>query len=195
MKSIIGKVVEVNLGTVEEELAKHACASLQAELDGFVGDRHRSIHREAWKGDKQPKGTVRRNERQWSAMSVEELTDMSIKMDLKEPLTAAKLSVNLCFEGIPQLSLLPKGTILKFSSGTELMVEEYNPPCIEMSEKIASTYTTNSAKPLARNAFIQAALRTRGLVGVVEVAGGINVGDEVEVKVYQPPAWMTKLRK
>ena len=144
MKNIIGKVVEVNLGDVDEELAKHACSSLQAELDGFAGDRHRSIAREAWTGDKQPEGTVRRNERQWSAMSVEEINDIADKMDLKEPLTAAILSVNLCFEGIPQLSLLPKGTILKFSSAAELMVEEYNPPCSEMSEKISANFTTKS---------------------------------------------------
>ena len=195
MKDIIGKVVEVNVGTNEQELAKYACDELQVELDGCVGDRHRSSSRETWQGDKQPQGTIRRNERQWSATSVEEMADMAIKMDLKELLTAATLSVNICFEGIPQLSLLPKGTLLKFSSGAEFMVEEYTPPCIEMSEKIACSFTTKSSEPLAKNAFIKAALFTRGLVGVVEVAGVIKVGDEVKVKLYQPPVWMANLPK
>jgi len=194
MKKIIGKVVEINLGTAEEELSKHACDYLQAELDGFVGDRHRSISREAWKGDKQAEGTIRRNERQWSAMSVEELSEISTKLDVKKPLTAADLSVNICFEGIPQLSLLPKGTILKFPSGAELMVEEYNPPCSEMSEKVAANFSTNSGQPLSKLSFSQTAVFNRGLVGVIEVAGQINSGDEVEVRIYQPPVWMTKLR-
>jgi len=193
MKKITGKVVEVNIGTADEELSKHACDYLQAELDGFVGDRHRSISREAWKGDKQAEGTIRRNERQWSAMSKEELTDISKKMGLTQPLTAADLSVNICFEGIPQLSLLPKGTILKFPSGAELMVEEYNPPCSEMSEKVAATFSSNSGEPLSKTAFSQAAVFTRGLVGVIEVSGQINRGDEVEVKIYQPPVWITNL--
>ncbi|NQY63954.1 MAG: hypothetical protein HRT38_09520 [Alteromonadaceae bacterium] len=193
MKHITGKVVEVNLGKAEDELIKHACDSLQAELDGFVGDRHQSISRVAWAGDKQPEGTIRRNERQWSAMSVEEIADIQQKMDLKEPLTAGSLSVNLCFQGIPQLSLLPKGSILKFSSGCELMVEEYNPPCSEMSEKVANNFSTNSGNPISKNAFSQAAIFTRGLVGVIEVAGQIRVGDEVKVEIYQPPVWMTNI--
>ena len=195
MKNIVGKVVEINLGGVEEELAKHACSSLDAQLDGFVGDRHRGLSREAWHGDKQPEGTIRRNERQWSAMSVEELTAIADKMDLKQSLTAANLSVNLCFSGIPQLSLLPKGTILQFPSGAELMVEEYNPPCSEMSVKDADNFTTNSGTPLTKLAFTQAAIFTRGLVGVIEVAGKINIGDEVIVNTYQPPIWMAKLQR
>lgn len=191
MNKLIGHVIEVNLGTKDEQLSKHSCDSVQAELDGFVGDRHRSISRKTWAGDKQTEGTVRRNERQWSAMSVEELASISERMDLTQKLSAAVLSVNLCFKGIPKLSLLPKGTILKFSSGAQLMVEEYNPPCAEMSEKIAAAFTCNSGEPLAKNAFSQAAIFTRGLVGVIEVAGKICVGDEVIVEVYQPPLWVT----
>lgn len=191
MNKLIGHVVEVNIGTKGEELSKHSCDSVQAELDGFVGDRHRSISRETWAGDKQAQGTMRRNERQWSAMSVEELQSISERMDLTKQLSAADLSVNLCFKGIPKLSLLPKGTILKFSSGAQLMVEEYNPPCAEMSEKISTDFTRNSGEPLAKNAFSQAAIFTRGLVGVVEVAGKICVGDEIIVEIYQPPLWVT----
>ena len=82
MSDIVGTVESVNIGSSEDALAKEPCTSLQAELDGFVGDRHRSIQREAWEADKQPEGTIRRNERQWSAVSVEELTDMEKHMDL-----------------------------------------------------------------------------------------------------------------
>ncbi|WNC68856.1 hypothetical protein RI845_01580 [Thalassotalea nanhaiensis] len=194
MKKIVGKLVAVNLGKETDGLAKSPTNYLHAELDGFVGDRHRSIQRQCWQGDKQAKGSIRRNERQWSATSIEELAEITEKMDLSQPLTADKVSVNLCFEGIPKLSLLPKGSILKFSSGAELMVEEYNPPCVEMGEKLAEIFSTNSGKDLVATDFTKAAAFSRGLVGVVEVAGKLSVGDQVSVSVYQPPLWIAKMQ-
>jgi len=156
-----------------------------------VGDRHGSIEREAWgAGDKQVEGVIRRNERQWSAVSVEELAAIAKAMDLTEPLSAASLGANLCLSGVPELSRLPKGSILKFPSGAELMVEEYNPPCLDMGKKLASIHSTQSGKAIHDTAFSQAAQYTRGLVGVVEVPGMINAGDRVEVTVYQPPLWL-----
>ena len=191
MKRIIGQVDSVYLGTSEETLSKQPCDCLDAQLDGLVGDRHGSFEREAWgAGDKQAEGVIRRNERQWSAVSVEELTAITQAMDLAEPLTAASLGANLCLSGVPRLSRLPKGSILKFPSGAELMVEEYNPPCLDMGKKLASIHSTQSGKTIHDTAFSQAAQYTRGLVGVVEVPGIINAGDSVEVTVYQPPLWL-----
>ena len=191
MNKIIGQVGSVYLGTSEETLSKQPCDCLDAQLDGLVGDRHGSFEREAWgAGDKQAEGVIRRNERQWSAVSVEELTAITQAMDLTEPLTAASLGANLCLSGGPKLSRLPKGSILKFPSGAELMVEEYNPPCLDMGKKLASIHSTQSGKAIHDTAFSQAAKYTRGLVGVVEVPGIINAGDSVEVTVYQPPLWL-----
>ncbi|MHC4230784.1 MAG: hypothetical protein ACYSW0_25380, partial [Planctomycetota bacterium] len=100
MKEIKVTVVSVHAGSNEdlskeahdsitagsnEDLSKEAHDSITAELDGFVGDRHKSYKRETWAGDKQKEGTIRRNERQWSAVSVEELGDIQKAMDLKEP--------------------------------------------------------------------------------------------------------------
>ena len=195
MKMIKGQVVALNIGSKNIELTKQSCKSLEAELDGFIGDRHQSVQRACWKGDKQAEGVVRRNERQWSAMSEEELLKIEKTMDLKETLTAASLGVNICFKGIPDLSLLPKGTILKFPSGAELQVEEYNPPCIEMGQKVASSYSTNSEKAIAETDFPKAAAFCRGVVGVVDVAGTINLDDEVIVSPYQPPVWVSRLLK
>ena len=134
--------------------------------------------------------TIRRNERHWSAVSVEEISLIEQAMDLAEPLSAASLGANLCLEGVPDLSHLPRGSLLKFSSGVELMVEEYNPPCLEMGAKLASIHSSNSGEPLADTAFSQAAKFSRGVVGVVEVAGVISAGDEVTVELYQPPKWL-----
>lgn len=175
-----------------EDLSKDEHQAIQVELDGVVGDRHQSYHRSTWQGDKQPQGTIRRNERQWSAVSVEELAEIQDAMDLSEPLTATCLGANLCLTGLQELSRLPKGTLLKFPSGTELMVEEYNPPCHDMGKKLASKYTTRSGDPLSSTAFSKAAKLNRGVVGVVEAAGTISAGDEVTVELYETPAWLLR---
>ena len=191
VKKIEARVASVHAGS-NDDLSKEEHATIQVKLDGVVGDRHRSHDRNTWQGDKQPEGTTRRNERQWSAVSTEELTEIQEVMDLSEPLTAAHLGANICLTGINELSRLPKGTLLKFPSGAELMVEEYNPPCHDMGKKLASRYTTRSGGPLSSTAFSKAAKLTRGVVGVVEVAGTISAGDEVTVEIYETPAWLVR---
>ncbi len=192
MKELVAKVVSVHSGN-NDDLSKEAHETIQVELDGIVGDRHRSYVRDTWKNDKQPYGTVRRNERQWSAVSVEELQEISDAMDLKDPITPASLGANLCIEGIPGLSRLPKGTLLKFDSGAELIVEEYNPPCGDMSKIHASLHETRSGEAVSETAFSKAAKLKRGIVGVVEAAGTINSGDEVTVVLYETPSWLARM--
>ena len=191
MATFTGRVVSVCVGT-GDTLTKEARDAIEVALDGIVGDRHRGLSRQNWEGDKQAEGTLRRNERHWSAVSVEELAQIEQSMDLAEPLLATSLGANLCLEGVPELSRLSRGTVLKFSSGVELMVEEYNPPCSDMGEKLASMHTSNSGEVIADNAFSQAAKFLRGVVGVVEVAGVINVGDEVVVEPERLPKWLRK---
>jgi len=191
VKKIIAHVVSVHSGS-NDDLSKEEHPSIQIELDGVVGDRHRSFERTTWEGDKQAEGTTRRNERQWSAVSVEELARIQSDMDLNEPLTPTDLGANLCLQGINELSRLPKGTLLKFPSGVELIVEEYNPPCHDMGKKLASIHTSRSGEKLSSTAFSKAAKLTRGVVGVVEVAGTVNAGDEVVVELYETPSWLQR---
>jgi MOSC domain-containing protein YiiM len=113
-------------------------------------------------------------------------------MDLAEPLTGAAVGANICLDGVAQLSRLPKGTVLRFPSGAELLVAEYNPPCLDMGTKLAAVLKTNSGKPLQNTDFSKAAKLTRGVVGVVEVAGIIKVGDEVEITPYEHPSWLAR---
>ncbi len=192
MATITATVASVHAG-ISDQTAKEQQTAIIVELDGVVGDHHRSYTRKAWAGDKQPNGTIRRNERQWSATSVEELARIQAAMDLAEPLSGAAVGVNICLVGVDELSRLPKGTILRFPSGAELMVAEYNPPCLDMGTKLANVLETNSGKALENTAFSKAAKLTRGLVGVVEVAGKICVGDEVEITPYQHPSWLARL--
>jgi len=191
VEKVIARIMSVHSGG-SDAFRKDEHKSIEVELDGIVGDRHRSYKRGTWAGDKQPEGTIRRNERQWSAVSVEELGEISEAMDLVEPLTAEELGANLCIQGIEQLSRLPKGTLLKFSSGAELMVEEFNPPCHDMGKRVAETHTTHSGKPLESTAFSKAAKLTRGIVGVIEAAGTISAGEEVVIEIYETPAWLIR---
>lgn len=191
MKTLSGKVVSVHSGS-NDDLSKEEHPSIQVELDGVVGDRHRSYVRKTWAGDKQPEGTTRRNERQWSAVSIEELDDIAREMNITGPLTATSLGANLCLQGIPELSRLPKGTLLKFPSGAELIVEEYNPPCKDMSEIQAGKHTQNSGDKVSLTAFSVASKLSRGVVGVVEATGVINAGDSVTVEIYETPAWLKR---
>jgi hypothetical protein len=185
-KILKGKIVSLHVGN-NEDLSKEPRESLIAEIGGFAGDKHQGPVRKTWAGEWEPAGTVRRNERQWSGVSVEELAHITQRLDLTEPLTPATLGANLCVEGIPEFSLLPKGTSLVFPSGAVLMVEEYNPPCAEMGVRITAKYSTRSGQPLIDNSWLRPASGRRGVVGVINVPGEIRAGDEVEVRVYQEP--------
>ncbi len=181
MSDLAGSVVSVHSGD-RVDLHKDEQPEVQAQLDGFVGDKHRGYSRVAFKGDVDPVGTVRRNERQWSAVSIEEIELIAQRMDLREPLAASTLGANLCFKDISNLSGLPRGTRLHFPSGAVLRVEECNPPCVEMGDQIAAAYTTHAGGPVVAAMFPKHALNLRGVVGVVDVPGLIRAGDRVVVR-------------
>ena len=181
-----GRVAALHMGS-NEDLSKQAQTSLDAEINGFAGDKHQGPLRKTWEGDWQPADTIRRNERMWSGVSVEELAHITAQLDLTEPLSPLTLGANLCFEGIPEFSLLPKGTLLVFPSGAALAVEEYNPPCIDMGAQIVSKFSTRSGQSLKAHSWLRPAAGRRGLVGVIDYPGEIRAGDEVEVRVYEEP--------
>lgn len=185
MNTTNGKVVSVHTGG-NKDLSKDEHTSITVELDGIVGCAHRGYVRKCWDGDKQAKDSSRRNERQWSAVSVEELAEVAADMGIEGPITAASVGANLCLEGIPELSRLPKGTLLKFPSGAELIVEEYNPPCKYMGEEQAKLHNVSAT------AFPKASTLKRGIVGVIEASGDINAGDNVEVIIYATPSWLVR---
>jgi hypothetical protein len=185
-KKLKGKVTSLYLGD-SGGLGKSLRDSLMAEIGGFVGDRHAGPSRGTYEGEWGPKGTIRRNERQWSAVSVEELATISERLDLSEPLTPDFVGANLCIEGIDELSLLPKGTRLLFPSGAVLLVEEYNPPCADMGALVAEQFSTSSGESLTPQSWLRPAAGRRGVVGVIDLPGEIRKGDEVEVWVFEPP--------
>ena len=190
MKKIIGKIDSLFLGVIEEELIKRSVKQLEFRLDGVIGDRHAGFERVTWEGDdKQVANTLRRNERQWSAVSSEELDEISEKMNLRVPLKAGDIGANFCVSGANNFSKLPRGTIFKFDSGVELIVEEYNPPCLGMSKNLAQNILDKNGNVLDETLFLQVAKYLRGLVGVVEVPGIIHKNDEFLIIPYTSPRW------
>ena len=190
MGTMQGRVASAFLGA-PGTLRKDNQTSLEFAFDGIVGDRHRGLTRNAWAlTDKQPEGTERRNERQWSAVAQEDLDVVSEKLNLVAPLAAGDVAVNLSIEGVPDFSRLPRGTTLTFAGGVVLMVEEYNPPCSRMSHFVAEQYPTRNGDPLADTDFIEASKFCRGLVGVVEVPGTVFVGESVTVAPEVLPKWL-----
>jgi len=185
MKAQEATLVSIAIGS-GDDMSKQAQASVMADLEGFVGDKHRGYSRVCYVGDTEPEGTVRRNNRQWSGMSKEEVVEISEALDLEQPLTPQDLGVNIFVEGIADFSQLPKGTKLVFSSGAALLVEDYNPPCSEMGDKIAGLYKTRSGEPLTSRQFLLEARRKRGLVGAVDVPGELATGDTITVVHYAP---------
>ena len=191
MKKFLGKVLKGRIISVHagnnDDLSKEQHESINAVIGGFSGDKHHGPVRETWEGEWQPAGTARRNERQWTGVSTEELDYITQRLELTEPLSPVTLGANLCIEGVPEFSLLPKGTMLVFPSGAVLLVEEYNPPCGDMGARIASKHATRSGQPLTANAWLRPASGRRGVVGVIDVPGEIRTGDEVEIRVYEEP--------
>lgn len=190
MKEVHGTLVSAYVGA-PGSLKKVECDTLEFAFDGIVGDRHRGFTRAAWElTDKQPGGTERRNERQWSAVAHEDLDAVSTQLNLPAALKAGDVAVNLSIAGVPEFSRLPRGTVLTFEGGVVLIVEEYNPPCARMSQHIADHYHSVNDEPLGQMDFIEASKFCRGLVGVVEVPGIVSIKEDVTVRQEVLPKWL-----
>jgi hypothetical protein len=164
-----------------------AVDTLRLGFDGIDGDFHagatrRSGGREPW----YPRGTEMRNERQLSIVAADELAVIAGRMGLAQ-LKPEWIGANLLVEGLPQLSMLPSGTLLFFKGGATVKVDAQNRPC-----RIAGRSVAENAGMADREAgalqFPKVAKRLRGLVAWVEKPGTIAVGEEISVRV--PEQWI-----
>ena len=78
MKKLKGRVISVTAGG-NDDLSKDELDVIEVDWNGIVGDHHAGPSREAWTGEREPKGSKIRNERQWSAISREELDQVGLK--------------------------------------------------------------------------------------------------------------------
>jgi hypothetical protein len=153
------------------------------ELDGIEGDRHAGFERLSGGREKKqyPKGTRIRNNRQWSAVSIEEMKRVANTMQLDE-VKPEWIGANLLISGIEDLSLLPSMSLIKLfhenEEGPVLVIFGQNKPCMHPHHVMEEALAQSIAVP-----FTKAAVQYRGLVGWVEKPGTARLGDRVEIWV------------
>ncbi|HTV67307.1 MAG TPA: molybdenum cofactor sulfurase [Rhizobiaceae bacterium] len=164
-----------------------AVERLELSFEGIAGDFHagytrKSGGREPWYG----RGTEMRNERQLSIVAPDELAIVAERMSLPE-IKPEWIGANLLLSGIPQLSMLPAGTMLFFKGGVTLKIDAQNGPC-----RIAGRSIAENAKMPDHDAasllFPKVAKRLRGVVAWVEKPGAVANGEDVSVRV--PEQWI-----
>lgn len=138
----------------------------------FLDVRERTLTRLGFR-----KGTHIANMRQFSAISVEELAEISRSMLGNDGLPAVHLEPNIVVSGIDGFSQLEVGTLLSFGPKRSaiLAVWDENGPCPLPNDNIRRAF------PEAAGVFSSIARHRRGIVGVVYCGGPIKVGDPVFV--------------
>jgi len=151
---------------------------IQCLWDGIKGDRHSGQTKLAGVRERYvPKGTEILNLRQVSIVSVEELEEIAWRMGIPK-VTGADLGANVVLSGIPELTKLPTGTIMKFSEQTLLFVTGENLPCVFPGKNIQARYPDI---PKLANKFPKIATGQRGLVAMILRPGSIRKSDVVEI--------------
>ncbi|MGL4975192.1 MAG: MOSC domain-containing protein [Bosea sp. (in: a-proteobacteria)] len=161
--------------------------ALDLNADGIAGDRHVGLRRRA--GPREPwlpRGLDIHNDRQLTAVSVEELARIAAALDVPQ-VRPEWLGANLVTEGLPDLSRIAAGSRLAFGGewsgkGTfdgqaTLRVSGYNFPCRGPGRVIAEA----CGQPELEFAFVKAAASLRGLILFVDHPGRIAPGDAVVV--------------
>lgn len=155
---------------------------IQVEVGGIPGDRHYGILRPADSRQKlYPRGTPIANRRQISIVSQEECALIAKRLGVPA-VQPEWLGANMLVRGLPELTRLPAGARLLFPSGTGLICEGENLPCIGPGRIIGDVY----GRPELARRFVAAARSLRGIVCSVEREGTIGAGDEMQV--YRSPA-------
>ncbi len=161
--------------------------------EGIMNDRHMGMMHFAGVRERHEYelGLQIRNNRQWSALSHEELQCIREKMGISQ-LDPSWLGPNFVTLGIPHLSRLPPLTKLIIGKvkqhAVHLIVYEQNIPCDNPGRIIAEHYEQPALVPR----FVTAAEGRRGLIGWIEKPGTIRQGDPIEIKV---PTFYQKARE
>ena len=119
-----------------------------------------------------------RNVRQLTLISVEEMEEVALAMNL-DAIDPSWLGANLLARGIPDLTLLPPSTRLQFPSGATVVVDMENLPCTQVSKVITKSH------PAEGPDFVKAAKHKRGVTAWVEREGLVQRGDAITV--WLPP--------
>lgn len=175
-KKLIGLLAGIYIGQHWHTIESSRVPSLKATFEGFEGDLHAGLTRLSdVRVPHYPRGTVIRNTRQFSMLSLEELAEIAQAMQIPEVLPEW-VGANLVMQGIPDLTMLPPSTRIFFPGEAVLVVDAENMPCTGPGEAIQQHYPD---MPKLVQRFPKAAMHKRGVVGWVEREGYIAEGDTV----------------
>lgn len=182
---LTASVTWLAVGDLPETLVTRPVPSYDLEWDGIAGDSHAGLTRRAdVRVPFYPRGSTIRNVRQVTVVCTTQLAEVALSLGVPTILPEW-LGANMVISGIPELTLLPPATRLRFASGTTLVVDWENLPCTGPGAVIAAHY----AKPTLRSRFVKAAMEKRGFTAWVECPGPVAVGDAVSVIVPPQRAW------
>lgn len=153
---------------------------VRATLDGFEGDRHSGLLRSSGPRDNHyQRGTEVRNNRQWSAVSIDEQQMTAETMGL-DHLSPEWIGANFLIDGIRNLTHLPPLSHLFIESKDPcvLVIWQKNMPCTKPEKNIREFSNVD-----IKVSYPKAAIATRGILGWVDKPGLIEKGNSFSVRV------------
>lgn len=185
-KRIAGRKIEGRVSGLYiasgRDFVTQAVETLQLDGGGIIGDYHygltrKSGGREPW----YPRGTIIRNDRQVSVVSVAELEKIASAMGLAT-IKPEWIGANIVVDGIADFTLLPAGTLLFFDGGLTLKLDGVNAPCKIAGSSIARHIGADDEALTALN-FVKASKYLRGQTGWVEREGTLARAEKITARV------------
>ena len=164
MRTVQVVVEAVCLSTPGVRVAKAPQDEAYIGPHGLVGDRHEAEF------VRSRSGNVRPNDRQWSAVSREEIETLCADIGVAV-FAPGSLGENLRLSGVA-LGEVPEGSVLELPGGARLEVAGQNDPCLNAAHELSQTYG-----PEVGLYFVKRAFGRRGVIGRVLVPGPVRVGD------------------
>ena len=176
------------LGCVADQKNGIRSAALdQVELtwDGVPGEFHGGRTRPACVRvkDQHAKGTEIANVRQLSIVSAEELAAIAEEIGI-DAVAPELLGASLVLKGIDDFSRLPPASRLQAESGTALIVDMENRPCIWPAKELEKDH------PGLGKRFKPAAAHRRGVTAWVERSRPLRLGDRMRLHVPDQRPWL-----
>lgn len=158
---------------------------LRLSFAGPEGESHAGLTRASDSRvlDQYPRGTVIRNVRQVSILSLEDIEAIASDMGLAR-LDPALFGATMVVAGIPDFTLVPPSSRLQDrETGTTLTIDMQNLPCTLVSREIEAVH------PGFGKRFKPAAARRRGVTAWVEREGEIALGARLRLHIPSQPEW------
>lgn len=157
---------------------------LELGFDGLAGGRHQGGTRPSCMRVRNlyPTGTTIRNVRQLTVLAAEELEAIALKMGIDQ-LDPALLGASVVLRGIPDFTHVPPSARLRAPSGTTLVIDMENRPCILPGREIETELPGHGAS------FKPAAQKLRGVTAWVERPGTLALGDRLTLFVPDQREW------